>query len=123
MIPQTLYEVLKDEGVVAIVTKGEDFPHVANTWNSYVTTTEEGFLLLPMGNMRATEENLKRDSRVLLTIGSRNVQGLRYLGTGFRIEGTAEVAVSGERFDLMKKRFEWMRAVLIVKPGKITQTL
>lgn len=123
MIPETLLKVLEDEGIVAIATKGGDFPHLVNTWNSYVTITDEGWLLIPASRMNVTENNVQKDSRILLTIGSRNVQGLRYMGTGFLIEGNAQFEDCGERFERMKKRFDWMRAVLLVKPEKITQTL
>ena len=123
MITDTLKQVLADESIVAIVTGSEDGPHVVNTWNSYVTVTPEEYFLIPVSRMNKTEDNLKKDNRVLLTIGSRNVQGLRYIGTGFLIEGTAPIESSGRYFGQMKKRFEWMLAVLIVKAEKITQTL
>ena len=35
-IPETLLEVLKKDGVVAIATQGPDGPHLVNTWHSYV---------------------------------------------------------------------------------------
>lgn len=123
MIPETLLEILKDECIVAIVTQGEGGPHVVNTWNSYVTVTKEGWLLIPASRMHVTQHNLQRDHRVLLTIGSRNVQGLRYVGTGYLITGTAGFEECGERFDLMKARFGWMRAVLVIKPETFEQTL
>ena len=36
MIPEKLLEVLKQDGVVAIATLGQDGPHMVNTWNSYI---------------------------------------------------------------------------------------
>ena len=36
MIPEKLLEILKQEGVVAIATLGQDGPHMVNTWNSYI---------------------------------------------------------------------------------------
>lgn len=35
MIPEKMLEVLKDEGVVSIVTQARE-AHVVNTWNSYI---------------------------------------------------------------------------------------
>lgn len=35
MIPEKLLDVLKNYGVVAIATQGQDGPHLVNTWHSY----------------------------------------------------------------------------------------
>lgn len=123
MITDTLKAVLQDEGIVAIVTQGKDAPHVVNTWNSYITLTKEGHLFIPVGGMQATEENLHANNHISITIGSRNVQGLHYMGTGFLIEGTALIEKDGNPFQQIKEKFEWARAVLVIKPDKITQTL
>ena len=123
MISETFKQVLADECIVAIVTRSESGPHVVNTWNSYVTITSDGSLLIPVSRMHKTEKNLDNDNRVLLTIGSRNVPGLRYVGTGFLVEGTAALETQDEHFERMKARFDWMRAVMVVKPETITQTL
>lgn len=58
--PEKMMEVLKHEGVVSIVTKGENNPHVVNSWNSYITITGEENLLIPAGGMKKTEENIKK---------------------------------------------------------------
>ena len=34
--PEKFYDVLNHEGVVSIVSWGENEPHVVNTWNSYL---------------------------------------------------------------------------------------
>lgn len=34
---EKIEEVLKYEGVFSIVANGEDFPHIANSWNSFVS--------------------------------------------------------------------------------------
>ncbi len=122
-IPAKLLEVLKHEGVVAIVTSGEAGPHVVNTWNSYVTLSGEGELLIPAGGMRTTEANLANDRNVLLTAGSREVDGLNAMGTGFLIRGTARFIYEGDEVSRMKKRFLWLRALLCITPMTITQTL
>ncbi len=83
MIPEKVKEILKHEGVVAIVTSGKEGPHLVNTWNSYVQITEAGTLLVPVGGMKKTEDNLKENNRVLATLGSREVAGLRGPGTAF----------------------------------------
>ena len=42
MIPEKLLEILKQDGIVAIATLGQDGPHLANTWNSYVRISADG---------------------------------------------------------------------------------
>ena len=63
MITNTVRECLKDEGIVSIVTNGVEFPHVVNTWNSYVIITSNDEFLIPVGRMAQTEENLKTCER------------------------------------------------------------
>ncbi len=122
MIPEKMMEVLKNEGVVSIVTQGNEV-HVVNTWNSYIRLWGVEKFLIPAGRMEATEENLKKNSKVLMTLGSREVEGFHSMGTGFLIEGDGEFFYEGEEFNLMREIFPWMRAVLIVKPNNISQTL
>lgn len=123
MIPEKMQEVMKHEGVVAIVTQGAEGAHVVNTWNSYLKISEGERLLIPAGGMNTTEANIKQDNKVLLTMGSREVQGFHSMGTGFLINGTAAFVYQGAEFDEIKQKFPWARAVLELKPEKITQTL
>ena len=125
MINEKLAEVLSHpaDGVVAIVTKGEDEPHVVNTWNSYIHVTADDKLLIPAGFMHRTEKNIAKNNKVQLTIGNREVQGKMYKGTGFLIKGTARFLTEGEEFEMMKKKFDWMRAVLEVTIEHAIQTI
>ena len=123
MIPEKLLEVLKQDGVVAIATLGEDGPHMVNTWNSYVRITDDGRLLIPAGYMHHTEANIATNSNVLITLGSSKVAGKNGPGTGFLIKGTAAFIFSGPDFDATKKRFAWARAALAVTILSVTQTL
>jgi len=123
MIPEKLLEVLKQDGVVAIATLGEDGPHMVNTWNSYVRITDDGRLLIPAGYMHHTEANIATNSNVLITLGSSKVAGKNGPGTGFLIKGTAAFIFSGPDFDATKKRFAWARAALAVTILSATQTL
>ena len=123
MIPEKLLEVLKQDGVVAIATLGEDGPHMVNTWNSYVRITDDGRLLIPAGYMHHTEANIATNSNVLITLGSSKVAGKNGPGTGFLIKGTAAFIFSGPDFDATKKRFTWARAALAVTILSATQTL
>jgi hypothetical protein len=123
MITDKLTEVLKYEGVVAIVTQGHSEPHVVNTWNSYLKITEDGRLLGPVGGMKVTESNIQYNNKALVTLGSREVQGFHSKGTGFLITGTASFVFDGKEFDMLKQGFPWVRAVIEIKPDSITQTL
>lgn len=123
MIPDKMLQILKYEGVIAIVTMGGDGPHVVNTWNSYIIVTRDEHLLIPVGGMIRTEANVEKNNNVLLTLGSREVQGFRGPGTGFLIKGTAVFIKSGEHFDVIKQRFSWARAAMEITILSATQTL
>jgi hypothetical protein len=122
MISETLLEVLKQDGVVAIATMGQDGPHMVNTWNSYIRISADGRLLIPAGYMHRTEANIAFNPNVLITLGSSKVKGLHGPGAGFLIKGTAIFVTSGPDFDLLKEKFAWLRATLAVIPDSINQT-
>lgn len=122
MIPEKLQEILKQDGVVAIATQGEDGPHMVNTWNTYLSITEDGRLLIPAGYMHRTEANVTFNSQVLITMGSSKVIGLYGPGAGFLIKGKAQFVTSGPDFNVLKTRFEWLRATMAVTIESATQT-
>jgi hypothetical protein len=122
MIPEKLREVMKQDGVVAIATVGKDGPHMVNTWNSYLRTTEDGRLLIPAGYMHRTEANIAFNPEVLITLGSSKVKGLHGPGAGFLLKGRAAFITSGPDFDLLKSKFEWLRATVAVSIDSVTQT-
>lgn len=122
-LPEKLLQVLSHEGVVAIATQGEHGPHLVNTWHSFVKATSDGRLLLPAGNMNVTESNIKKDNHVIVTIGSREVEGAHGPGTGFLINGTAAFLYQGPEFDDVKSRLPWARAAVEIKVNSADQTL
>ena len=122
-IPETLLEVLKRDGVVAIATLGQDGPHLVNTWNSYVRVAEDGRLLIPAGYYNKTEANIAFNNQVLVTVGSSKVQGLHGPGAGFLIRGTATFLKAGPEYDAVKAVFGWARAVLSIVVDSATQTI
>jgi predicted pyridoxine 5'-phosphate oxidase superfamily flavin-nucleotide-binding protein len=122
-LPETLLEVLKKDGIVAIATLGSDGPHMVNTWNSYVRVSEEGRLLIPAGYFHKTEANITANNQVLVTLGSSKVQGLHGPGTGFLIKGTAAFLKEGPEYDATKSTFGWARAVLSITVDSATQTI
>lgn len=123
MIPDKLLEVMKQDGVVAIATLGEDGPHMVNTWNSYLRTTADGRLLIPVGYMHRTEANIAFNPEVLITLGSSKIKGLHGPGAGFLIKGIAVFATSGSDFDVLKDQFKWLRATMAVTIESATQTI
>lgn len=123
ILPETLLEVLKHDGVVAIGTTGPEGQHMVNTWNSYIQVTGDGRLLIPAGYMHRTEANLATDARLLMTLGSSKVRGLNAMGTGFLLTGTGAFIVEGPDYDAVKSRFKWARAALAVTVESATQTL
>jgi len=123
-LPEKFYEVLQHEGVVAIVSWGDNEPHVVNTWNSYLVVTEEEHILIPAYGMRKTEKNVRVNNRVKITLGSKEVLGYKdYQGTGFLIEGTATYIESGETYDRMKDKFSFLTRVIDVTVTAIKQTI
>ena len=124
MLSEKFHEVLKNEGVVSITSWGIDMPHVVNTWNSYIVVTTDERLLIPAYAMRRTEKNILQNSKVILTLGSKDVLGYNdYQGTGFLVEGTAKYIESGSEFDMMKEKFSFLTRVLEVTPTSAKQML
>lgn len=124
MLNEKLVELINDklDSAFSIVTNGKDGAHLVNSWNSYIKVSGDN-LLIPVGRMKVTEENLKSDKRVLLSICNREMKGLMYTGTGFLVKGEGEMKSEGEEFEIIKKAYPWARAVLIVKVSSSAQTL
>lgn len=123
-LSEKFHEVLKHEGVVSIVSWGNDEPHVANTWNSYLVITDDGRILIPAYGLRKTQKNVEVNKNVKLTLGTRNVLGYKdYQGTGFLITGTARYFDSGNEYDMMKEKFSFLTRVLEITVIKAKQTL
>lgn len=124
MLSEKFFEVLKDEGVVSIVSWGEDEPHIVNTWNSYLVITPDERILVPAYAMRKTEKNLKLNNKLKMALGSRNVVGYNnYQGTGFVLEGTGEYLESGPEYEMMKERFSFLTRVLAITVTSAKQML
>jgi predicted pyridoxine 5'-phosphate oxidase superfamily flavin-nucleotide-binding protein len=118
------YEVIEHEGVVSVTSWGDGEPHVANTWNSYLVVTDDERILIPAAGFRKTQRNVEVNSKVKITLGSKEVIGYRdYQGCGFYIEGTARYLESGADFDLMKEKFSFLSRVLEVSVTLAKQTI
>ena len=124
MLSKVFFEVLKHEGVVSVISWGHDEPHVINTWNSYLVVTDDERILIPAAIMQTTQKNVDINSKVKLTLGSKDVVGFNdYQGTGFLIEGTAKFITSGEEFDSMKAKYPWLSRVLEITVTSCTQKI
>ena len=58
-----------------------------------------------------------------ITLGSKEVMGYNYPGTGFLIEGNAKFIETGLDFDMMKEKFSFLSRVLEITVTSIKQTL
>jgi predicted pyridoxine 5'-phosphate oxidase superfamily flavin-nucleotide-binding protein len=118
-------EVCEATEFVAIVTTGDDGPHLVGNWGDYMRAlgVEEDRIVLPAGRYHETERNLAKDNRIQLLVASKNVQGTRTPGQGYVIEGTARIVTSGDIFETVKARFAWARGALVVDVAKVSAHL
>lgn len=110
---------------VAMVTNGEDGPHVVGNWGDYMRKLgiRDDVIVFPAGRYHKTEENLRKDNRIQLMVASKAVQGTRSPGQGCVISGTAEIVASGEAFDAVKAKFPWARGALVIRVREVTTQL
>lgn len=124
MFTDKFMEVLKHEGVVSLVTWNEKEANVTNTWNSYLVLTDDNRILIPAAGLKSTEADIAKDNRIKVTLGAKEVEGFNgYEGTGFKIEGTAEFLTEGEEFELMFKKYPFIRSALAVTVEELKQLL
>ena len=123
MFTEKFLEVLNHEGVVSIVTCADNKAHVSNTWNSYLVLAEGNKILIPAAAMINTENNIKINPNIKLTLGSHEVMGYRFMGTGFLLEGTAKFLKDGDQFKMMMEKFPFLTRVLEVTVTSCKQTL
>ncbi|MGL5052926.1 MAG: pyridoxamine 5'-phosphate oxidase family protein [Cetobacterium sp.] len=123
MFNEKFLEAISKEGVVSIVTSGLNEAHVSNTWNSYLTIVENNKILIPAAAMIKTETNINNNNKIKMTLGSHEVMGYRYMGTGFLIEGTAKFLKEGKNFDMMKSKYSFLTRVLEITVSSYKQTL
>jgi predicted pyridoxine 5'-phosphate oxidase superfamily flavin-nucleotide-binding protein len=123
MFDDRFREVIGKEGIVAIVSCADGEAHVVNTWNSYLVLPDDERLFIPAWKMKKTEKKTLKNNKVLLTVGTREMDGRMGPGTGYLLEGTARFIKSGAEFDMMKNKFSFLTRVLEVTVTSITQTL
>jgi len=118
-------EVCETTEFVAIITSGDDGPHVVGNWGDYMRTLgiKEDTIVLPAGRYRQTEQNLRKNNRIQLLIASRKVQGSRTPGQGHLLTGTGEIVGSGEVVDAVKAKFPWARGALVIHVEQVEAQL
>ena len=123
MFDEKFLEVISHEGVVAIVSGNGSDPHVVNTWNTYLTVTDDDKLLIPAAGMKSIQQDVELNNRIQITLGSKEVQGLRFMGAGFYISGTASFLDAGSEYEMMKQKFPFLSRVLKISVSSIKQTI
>lgn len=124
MLSEKFYDVVKNEGVVTILSWGNGEPHIVNTWNSYLVITQDERILIPAYAMHRTEKNTEVNNRVKIALGSREVLGYNdYQGTGYIVEGSTRFIDSGEEYDMMKAKFSFLTRVLEITVTSAKQML
>lgn len=123
MFDERFMTVVSKEGVVSIVSCSDNEAHVVNTWNSYLAFPSKDRLLIPVYGMRKTQKKVDINNNVLLTLGTKEIEGKMGPGTGYLVKGTARFMNSGSEFDMMKEKFPWANRVLEVGVSSVKQTI
>lgn len=118
-------DVCEETEFVAIVTSGDDGPHVVGNWGGYMCMLgiKEDILLFPAGRYHQTEKNLRANNRIQLLVASMKVPGTHAPGQGCLISGTGEILSSGGAADEVKARFPWARGALVVRVEEVQTQL
>jgi hypothetical protein len=118
-------EVCEATEFVAIVTIGDDGPHVVGNWGDYmrVLGVKDDTIVFPAGRYRQTEKNLLGNNRIQLLVASKKVQGTRSPGQGCLIIGRGEILGSGDIVDAVKAKFPWARGALVIHVEEVRTQL
>ncbi|MBU0944397.1 MAG: FMN-binding protein [Proteobacteria bacterium] len=123
MFDERFMTVVGKEGVVSIVSCFDNEAHVVNTWNSYLAFPGEERILIPVYGMRKTQKKVEQNNNVLITLGTKEVEGKMGPGTGYLIKGTAKFMKSGPEFEMTKQNFSWANRVLEITVSSVIQTI
>ncbi|WEV39889.1 pyridoxamine 5'-phosphate oxidase family protein [Lactobacillus sp. ESL0681] len=121
---QKFLEVMKHEGPATIIALNAQPAGIVNTWMSYITIDQEdNQLYLPAAGMHSIEADFAEDNHVVITVGSKEVEGTAGPGAGFYIYGTGKFHAEGKYYDQLKAKFPWLRKILEVKIDRIEQKI
>ncbi len=110
---KTIVEILEHESPASFTSMGPDGPHMAATWNSYIQVLGDSDIVIPAGDLKKTEENIKAGSKLHMILASKDVKGSHGSGAGFLLKGSAYFRETGTEFERIKSRFPWVRAIMI----------
>ncbi|WP_137602354.1 pyridoxamine 5'-phosphate oxidase family protein [Paucilactobacillus nenjiangensis] len=117
-------EVMNHEGPATIITINGNPASVVSTWMSYIQIDQENELLyIPAAGMHSIENDFSSDNTVLVTTGTKEVEGTNGPGAGFYISGKGTFLEDGEEYLKMKKAFPWIRKVLKVNIDTVEQKI
>lgn len=118
-------EVCEATEFVALVTSGDDGPHVVGNWGDYMRSLgiKGDTIVFPAGRYQQTEKNLRKNNRIQLLLASKAVQGTRKPGQGYLISGSAEIVTTGEAAEAVKAKFPWARGALVIHVEQVTAQL
>lgn len=114
-------EVLEMAEWIAIVTRGEDGPHLVGTWGEYVRSlgvADADTVVIPAGRYHKTEENLNMNGDIQLLLASRQVKGNYGPGQGCILSGSGDIQTEGDYAQMAKEQFAWARGALVVRIGE-----
>lgn len=118
-------EVLERTEWIAIVTWGDQGPHLVGAWGDDLRAIgiEDDMLILPAGKYFKTEENLRRNPLVQLMAVSKDVQGARHQGQGYRIFGNGMIQTEGEMAEKAKTKFPRSRGAFVINVSHVEALL
>jgi len=118
MIHDRLRAALQQEGSAAFVTQGPRGAHLVATWNSYIHVADATTLVFPAGGYHETETNVRNGSPVQMIVGGHVPEGI-----GYRLTGRADFEVDSPHHAMVKQRFPWARAAVVLHVGEVEQVL
>ena len=125
VIDEKCREVLEKTEWNAIVTWDNQEPHLVGAWGGDLRAIgiEADTLILPAGRYFKTEENLKKNPRIQLMIVSKDIQGARHQGQGYRIFGNGMIQTAGEKAEKAKAKFPSSRGALVINVAHVEALL
>lgn len=124
MLSKQITEILQHEGPVVIVTNSASGPHVVATWNSFPEVINDTTLAIPAWGYQQTERNIKSGSSVQLLLATKELPGRKGSpGRGFKLTGKARFETEGEFFQIMRSRFEGIRAAFVITIEQVEQLM
>lgn len=122
LITDRVKAVLAHEGSATFVTTGEQGPHLAATWQSYIQIVDASTIAFPAGGMRQTEANVQAGSSAEMLIGS-HLPEENGKGVGFRLVGSLEFQSGTPLHEQLKQRFPWCRAAVVMHIVRVDKVL